>query len=93
MNSLVLLTVNSDILRRDKILAKYFANWYDAVLEIIGRIGTSSTALSFFNLSILAVPKNRAGAETVDYNLFYSYSENSDLIFVKTVVSFSLWLQ
>ena len=52
MNSLVLLTVNSDILRRDKILAKYFANWYDAVLEI----GTSSTALSFFNLCILAVP-------------------------------------
>ena len=56
MNYLVLLTENSDILRRDKILAKYFANWYDTVLEIIDRIGTSSTALSFFNLCILAVP-------------------------------------
>ena len=58
MNSLVLLTVDSDILRRDKILAKYFANWYDAVLmlEIIGRIRISSTVLSSFNLCILAAP-------------------------------------
>ena len=52
MNSLALLTVNSDTLRRDKILDKYFTNWYDAVLEI----GTSSTALSFSSLCILAVP-------------------------------------
>ena len=72
MNSLALLTVNSDILRRDKILDKYFANWYGAVLEI----GTSSTALSFFSLCILAVPQNRASAETVEYNLFFFYSEN-----------------
>ena len=58
MKSLVLLTVYSDILRGDKSLAKYFASWYDAVLmlEIIGRIGRSSTVLSFFNLHILAVP-------------------------------------
>ena len=58
MKSLVLLTVYSDVLRGDKSLAKYFASWYDAVLmlEIIGRIGRSSTVLSFFNLCILAVP-------------------------------------
>ena len=58
MKSLVHLTVYSDILRGDKSLAKYFASWYDAVLmlEIIGRIGRSSTVLSFFNLRNLAVP-------------------------------------
>ena len=58
MKSLVLLTVYSDVLRGDKSLAKYFASWYDAVLmlEIIGRIGRSSTVLSFFNLCNLAVP-------------------------------------
>ena len=55
MNSFVLLTVYSDVLRSDKSLAKYFVNSYDAVLmlEIIGRIGISSTALSFFNLCVL----------------------------------------
>ena len=43
LKSLVLLTVYSDVLRSDKSLAKYFANWYGAVLmlEIIGRIGSS----------------------------------------------------
>ena len=43
---------------RTERLAKYFSSWYDAVLmlEIIGRIGSSSTAISFFNLCILAVP-------------------------------------
>ena len=58
MKSLVLLTIYSDVLRGDKSLAKYFASWYDAVLmlEIIGRIGRSSTVLSFFNLCILALP-------------------------------------
>ena len=58
IKSLVLLIVYSDVLRGDKSFAKYFASWYDAVLrlEIIGRIGSSSTALSFFNLCILAVP-------------------------------------
>ena len=58
MKLLVLLTVYSDVLRGDKILAKYFASWYDAVLmlEIVGCIGTSSTVLSFFNLCNLAVP-------------------------------------
>ena len=46
--SVVLLTMYSDVLIGDKSLAKYFANWYDVVLmfEIIGRIGSSSTALS-----------------------------------------------
>ena len=47
MESLTLLTVTvySDILRGDKSLAKYFASWYDSVLilQIIGRIGRSST--------------------------------------------------
>ena len=45
MKLLVLLTVYSDVLRGDKSLAKYFASWYDAVLmlEIIGRVGRSST--------------------------------------------------
>ena len=54
MKLLVLLKVYSDVLRGDKSFAKYFASLYDAVLmlEIIGRIGSSSTALSFFNLSI-----------------------------------------
>ena len=54
MNSLVLLTVYSDVLRGDKSLDKYFASWYDAalMLEIIGRIGSSLTTLSFFNLCI-----------------------------------------
>ena len=58
MKSLVLLTVYSDVLRGDKSLAKYFASWYGAalMLEIIGRIGRSSTVLSFFNLCNLAVP-------------------------------------
>ena len=57
MKSLVLLIVYSDVLRGDKILAKYFASWCDAVLmlEIIGRIGRSSTVLSFFNLCNFAV--------------------------------------
>ena len=50
MNSLVLLTVYSNVLRGEKSLAKYFANWYDAVLilELVGCIGSSSTALTFF---------------------------------------------
>ena len=50
--------VYSDVPRGGKSLAKYFASWYDAVLmlEIIGRIGRSSTVLSFFNLCILALP-------------------------------------
>ena len=58
MKLLVLLAVYSDILRGDKSVAKYFASWYDAVLmlEIIGRIGRSSTVLSFFNLRNLALP-------------------------------------
>ena len=58
MKSLVLLTVYSDVLRGDKSFTKCFASWYDAVLmlEIIGRIGRSSTVLSFFNLRNLAVP-------------------------------------
>ena len=63
MKSLVLLTVYSHILRCDKntemcqSLAKYFPSRYDAVLmlEIIGRIGRSSTVLSFFNLRISLV--------------------------------------
>ena len=78
MKSLVLLTVYSDVPTGDKSLAEYFASWYDSVLmlEIIGRIGSSSTALSFFNLCILAVPQNRAGPEPVGYNLLYSCSEN-----------------
>ena len=58
MKSLVLLIVYSDVLRGDKILAKYFASWCDAVLmlEIIGCIGRSSTGLSFFNLCNFAIP-------------------------------------
>ena len=58
MKLLVLLAVYSDILRGDKSVAKYFASWYDAVLmlEIIDRIGRSSTVLSFFNLRNLALP-------------------------------------
>ena len=44
INSLVLFTMFSDKLT-DKIRAKYFASWYNAVLmfEMIGRIGNSST--------------------------------------------------
>ena len=58
MKSLVILTVYSDVLRGDKSLAKYFASWHDAVLmlEVIGRIGSSSTVLSFFNMCILPEP-------------------------------------
>ena len=51
INSLVLFTMFSDKLT-DKIRAKYFASWYNAVLmfEMIGRIGNSSTltVLLFF---------------------------------------------
>ena len=56
---LVILTVYSHVLRGDKSLAKYFASWYDALLmlEIIGRIGRSSSVLSFFNLRILLYRK------------------------------------
>ena len=48
MKSLVLLTVYLDLLRVGKSLAKYFAGWYHVVLnlEIIGRIGSSSTFLT-----------------------------------------------
>ena len=58
MNPLVLLTLYSDVLRGGKNLPKYFASWCDIVLmlEITGRIGSSSTALSFFNLCMSAVP-------------------------------------
>ena len=85
----------SEALRGDKSLTKYFASWYDAVLmlEIIGHIGRGSIVPSFFNLCNLAEPYNRAGAGPVGYDLLYSCSENLDFIFLKTFVSFVLWLQ
>ena len=57
MSNEVVGTFNS-VLSGDKCLAKYFASWHDVVLmmEITSRIGSSTTALSVFNLCILAVP-------------------------------------
>ena len=76
MHSLV--TVYSDVLRGSKNLAKYFASWYDAVLklEIIVRIGSSSTALQ------------QAGAESAGYYFLYFCSENLDFIFLETFCIF-----
>ena len=58
------------------------------MLEVIGRIGRSSTVLSFFKLRILAIPENRACAKPVWYNLLHSCCENLDFIFLKAFCIF-----
>ena len=49
INSMLLLTVYSDLLNDDSVLAKYFAMWYEAVemLKIIGHNRKSSSSINW----------------------------------------------
>ena len=78
----------SDVWRGDKSLAKYFASWYDAVLllEIIDRIGRSSTVLSFLTCVTWLCRKIELVLSLL--GIIFCRSDNLDFIFLKTFCIF-----